>query len=79
MDFQRDRLSNSKSLALNRANYSYWKVMMRIYIQSQGERVWRAVEEGWNPPFVPLTEKTLKKIRFGQKKKSKKSNSLPKP
>lgn len=24
---------------------------MRIYIQFQGERAWRAVENGWSPPI----------------------------
>lgn len=45
--------------------------MMRIYIQSQGERVWRSVEEGWNPPFVPLTEKNIKENKIWTKEEIK--------
>ncbi|XP_019189389.1 PREDICTED: uncharacterized protein LOC109183783 [Ipomoea nil] len=61
MDFPREGLSNSRPPALNSENYSYWKTRMRVYIMSQGERVWRAVEEGWEPPTNERGEKKLKR------------------
>ncbi|XP_019158013.1 PREDICTED: uncharacterized protein LOC109154740 [Ipomoea nil] len=61
MDFPREGLSSSRPPALNSANYSYWKARMRVYIMSQGERVWRSVEEGWVPPTNEQGEKKLKR------------------
>ena len=31
-------------------NYAYWKVRMRVYLQSLDEKVWQAVEIGWTKP-----------------------------
>ena len=31
-------------------NYAYWKVHMRVFLQSLGEKVWQAVEIGWTKP-----------------------------
>ena len=28
-------------------NYAYWKVRMRVFLQSLDEKVWQAVEIGW--------------------------------
>ena len=31
-------------------NYAYWKVRMRVFLQSLNEKVWQAVEIGWTKP-----------------------------
>ena len=31
-------------------NYAYWKVHMRVFLQSLDEKVWQAVEIGWTKP-----------------------------
>ena len=31
-------------------NYAYWKVRMRVFLQSFDENVWQAVEIGWTKP-----------------------------
>ena len=31
-------------------NYAYWKVRMRAFLQSLGEKVWQVVEIGWTKP-----------------------------
>ena len=31
-------------------NYAYWKVRMRVFLQSLDEKVWQAVEIGWTKP-----------------------------
>ena len=31
-------------------NYAYWKVCMRAFLQSLGEKVWQVVEIGWTKP-----------------------------
>ena len=28
-------------------NYAYWKVRMRVFLQSLDEKVWQAIEIGW--------------------------------
>ncbi|XP_062073656.1 uncharacterized protein LOC133777911 [Humulus lupulus] len=35
---------------LNDSNYPYWKVMIRAFIKSQEEKVWRSILSGWTPP-----------------------------
>ena len=32
-------------------NYAYWKVCMRVFLQSSNEKVWQAVEIGWTKPI----------------------------
>ena len=39
----------------NGTNYAYWKVCMRIFLQSLDEKVWLAVEVGWKKPEEPPT------------------------
>ena len=29
------------------SNYAYWKVHMRVFLQSLDEKVWQAMEIGW--------------------------------
>ena len=36
-------------------NYAYWKVRMRVFLQSLDENVWQAVEIGWTKPKEVLT------------------------
>ena len=31
-------------------NYAYWKVHIRVFLQSLDEKVWQAVEIGWTKP-----------------------------
>ena len=31
-------------------NYAYWKVHMRVFLQSLDEKVWQAIEIGWTKP-----------------------------
>ena len=31
-------------------NYAYWKVRIRVFLQSLDEKVWQAVEIGWTMP-----------------------------
>ena len=35
-------------------NYAYWKVRMRVFLQSLNEKVWLTVEVGWKKPKEPL-------------------------
>ena len=34
----------------NGTNHAYWKVHMRVFLQSLDEKVWQAVEIGWTKP-----------------------------
>ena len=34
-------------------NYVYWKVRMKVFLQSLNEKVWMAVEVGWTKPTDP--------------------------
>ena len=36
-------------------NYAYWKVCMRVFLQSIGEKVWLVVGVGWTKPEEPPT------------------------
>ena len=29
------------------SNYAYWKVRMRVFLQSLNKKVWQAMEIGW--------------------------------
>ena len=31
-------------------NYAYWKVRMRVFLQSLDEKVWQAIEISWTKP-----------------------------
>ena len=31
-------------------NYAYWKVHMRVFLQSLDKKVWQAIEIGWTKP-----------------------------
>ena len=31
-------------------NYAYWKVHIRVFLQSLDEKVWQALEIGWTKP-----------------------------
>ena len=34
----------------NGTNYAYWKVRVRVFLQSLDEKVWQAVKIGWTKP-----------------------------
>ena len=38
------------TLIFDGTNYAYWKVCMRVFLQSLDEKVWQAVEIGWTKP-----------------------------
>ena len=40
-------------LLFDGTNYAYWKVRMRVFLQSLDDKVWQAVEIGWKPKEVP--------------------------
>ena len=37
-------------------NYTYWKVRMKAFLKSIGERVWNSVEYGWEKPITLVSE-----------------------
>ena len=45
------------------ANYAYWKVPMRAFLQSLNEKVWQAVEIGWTKPTEAPTDCDDAKIK----------------
>ena len=44
-------------------NYGYWKVCMRVFLQSLDEKVWQAVEIGWTKPKEAPTDWNDAKIK----------------
>ena len=44
-------------------NYAYWKVRMRVFLQSLDEKVWQAVEIGWTKPKEALADWDEAKIK----------------
>ena len=47
----------------NSTNYAYWKVRMRVFLQSLDEKVWQAVEIGWTKPKEAPTDWDDAKIK----------------
>ena len=37
-------------LLFDGTNYTYWKVRMKVFLQTLGEQVWQAIEVGWIKP-----------------------------
>ena len=37
-------------------NYAYWKVRMKVFLQTLGEQVWQAIEVGWIKPKEALVD-----------------------
>ena len=51
-------------------NYAYWKVRMRVFLQSLDEKVWQAVEIGWTKPKeapADWDEAKIKAINFNNR------------
>ena len=44
-------------------NYVYWKICMRVFLQSLDEKVWQAVEIGWTKPMEVLANWDDAKIK----------------
>ena len=44
-------------------NYAYWKVRMRVFLQSLDKKVWQAVEIGWTKPKEALVDWDEAKIK----------------
>ena len=38
------------SALFDSTNYAYWKVCMKAFLQSLDEKVWQAIEIGWEAP-----------------------------
>ena len=47
----------------NSTNYAYWKVRMRVFLQSLDEKVWQAVEISWTKPKEALADWDDAKIK----------------
>ena len=37
-------------------NYAYWKVRMKVFLQTLGEQVWQAIEVDWIKPKEALVD-----------------------
>ena len=51
-------------------NYAYWKVRMRVFLQSLDKKVWQAVEIGWTKPKeVPANwdDAKIKAVNFNSR------------
>ena len=51
-------------------NYAYWKVRMRVFLQSLDEKVWQAVKIGWTKPKeapADWDEAKIKAINFNNR------------
>ena len=51
-------------------NYVYWKVCMRVFLQSLDEKVWQAVEIGWTKPTkvsADLDDAKIKAANFNSR------------
>ena len=44
-------------------NYAYWKVQMRVFLQSLDEKLWQAVEIGWTKPKEASADQDDAKIK----------------
>ena len=44
-------------------NYAYWKVRMRVFLQSLDEKVWQAIEIGWTKSKEALVDWDDAKIK----------------
>jgi len=61
-----DRLPFGEGASINRPplfcglNYEFWKVIMKIFVESLGKGIWDAIE---NDPFVPKFEKDGSSIK----------------
>ena len=44
-------------------NYAYWKVRMRVFLQSLDEKVWQAIEIGWTKSKEALVDWDDPKIK----------------
>ena len=47
----------------NGTNYAYWKVHIRVFLQSLDKKVWQAVEIGWTKPKEVLADWDDAKIK----------------
>ena len=50
--------------------YVYWKVCMRVLLQSLDEKVWQAVEIGWTKPMEVLAnwdDAKIKTVNFNSR------------
>ena len=44
-------------------NYAYWKVHIRVFLQSLDEKVWQALEIGWTKPKEAPADRDEAKIK----------------
>ena len=45
-------------------NYAFWRIQMKLFLQSQGLDVWMVVENGYTVPDTTLVVGTIKKNTF---------------
>ena len=50
-------------LLFDGTNYAYWKVRIRVFLQSLDEKVWQVVETGWTKPKDLSTDWDNAKIK----------------
>ena len=50
MDLIKEGESTIRPPLLDRTNYKYWIVRMRVYIKSLDIKVWKSVLIRWSPP-----------------------------
>ena len=63
---QQEGIPANRVPVLNKEEYAYWSIRMRVYLQSLGYGVWNAVIFDYIPP---------KRVRDTSQKESKKNNA----
>jgi hypothetical protein len=61
MDKQ-ERLSLRKYPYFDGIDYAFWKIRMKVYLQSLGYDVWESVKNGYETPTNPLFDIGAKKL-----------------
>ena len=52
MEHHQEGASIKRPHFLTVGNYPHWKVKIKYFLKMQNEKVWNAVEFGWNSPRV---------------------------
>ena len=57
-------------LLFDGTNYAYWKIRMKVFLQTLSKKVWQAVEVGWIKPkeaLVDWDEARIKAANFNNR------------
>ena len=57
-------------LLFDDTNYAYWKIRMRVFLQSLDKKVWQVVEIGWTKPkeaLVDWDDAMIKVVNFNNR------------